>query len=93
MNSKDKEQIVKTIVREMLCMMREAKTDPVILKGKDNLDIKEEGTHIPVAKEPQGSVKGTNKPREVGDRKRSQEKGELPENSEGYQNTVVQGLV
>jgi hypothetical protein len=44
-------------------------------------------------KEPQGSVKGKNKPREVWDRERSQEKGELCGNSEGYLNTAVEALV
>jgi hypothetical protein len=40
------------------------------------LRTKEEGTHMPLAKEPQGSVKGKNKPREMWDRERSREKGE-----------------
>jgi hypothetical protein len=49
--------------------------------------------HIPQTKEPQGSVKEKNKPREEKDRERSQEKCELCVRSEGWQNKMLQDLV
>jgi hypothetical protein len=45
-------------------MMSEEKSDPIKMRGKDDQGTDEEGTHIPLTKEPQGSVKGKNKPRE-----------------------------
>lgn len=79
MYSRGKELIAERIVREILDILREEKSDPIIMKGKDEQGMVEEGTHIPVTKEPQGSVTRKNKPREVEHRKRSQEKGELSE--------------
>jgi hypothetical protein len=60
---------------------------------KDDQGMEEEGTHIPLTKEPQGSVKGKIKPREERGTEESQENGEVCGTSEGGQNNVVQALV
>ncbi|PNF42412.1 hypothetical protein B7P43_G18373 [Cryptotermes secundus] len=52
MNSRGKEQIVKGIVIEILDMWREKKSDPIIMKGKDEQELEEEGTHIPLRNGP-----------------------------------------
>jgi hypothetical protein len=93
MNSRGKELIAERIVREILDILREEKSDPIMMKGKDEQGMIEEGTHIPVTKETQESVIRKNEQRGVEYEKRSQEKGELCENSEGCQNIEAQASV
>ena len=64
MNSRGKEQIVKRIVKEILNMWREKKSDPIIMKGKDEQALEEEGTHIPP----------TNGPLKIGGKRNGQPK-------------------
>jgi RNase H-fold protein (predicted Holliday junction resolvase) len=102
MNSRGKEQIAKRIVREIRDLLREEKSDPIIMKGKEEQGMEEEETYSTPTKEPQGSVKvsqeeegtysaPTKEPR--GSVKASQEKGELCQNSEGCQEKTAQALV
>jgi hypothetical protein len=59
MNLRGKEQIAERIAKEILNMLSEEKSDPVKMSGKDDQGTEEEGTHIPLTKEPAslGSIK------------------------------------
>jgi hypothetical protein len=61
MNSKGKEQTAKKkIAKEILDILKGKKSDPIIMKGKDEQGIKEEGILTQMTKELQGSAKEKN---------------------------------
>jgi hypothetical protein len=75
-----------------LDILSEKKSDPIIMKGKDEQGTKEEGIHTQMTKELQGSAKEKNTYKEKKGREKSQEKSELCEKNEGCQNIVEEAL-